>query len=434
MSLVRALVLLSVVFFSGGCASGNWLHFRAERYEAADTGDERVIRAATYDVLVKAQKLSAKGQHVDALDLLHDLEGELKAQAGEHLNELALTYQAKAYVLMTMGRMHEAAPAIELALQSSTLAEQTMQDLRYNLAQIYVQQEKFKKAAPVLEQWISQADNPEPQALALLGYIYYQDKRYAVASEYTERAIKLRPEQTDWIKILLSCQYERKQYEQARKTLLRLIAREPMQASHWRSLSQLDLLLDQPQQALVSLELAQDASALSPDEILQMARLSLVGGIPQRAVSTLSEGLKAGKVKASARNLRLLAHAQLSAKNLEAALEAFEDSQAAEEKVEEKCKVCLRMAGLAMRLGDWARARRHALCAARSEDDTRKANAKLIEGVASYQMRDFSSSLASLADAEAFPVTQSSALQWAQMVRVQQENIRIIGSGRTASR
>lgn len=427
-----ALLLLGVVYSVNGCASGNWLHFRAERYEAADRGDERVIRAATYDVLVKAQKLSAKGQHVDALDLLHDLEGELKGQGNAHPNERALTYQAKAYVLMTMGRMYEAAPAIELALQSSTLPEQTTQDLRYNLAQIYVQQEKFKKAAPVLEQWISQADNPEPEALALLGYIYYQDKRYAVASEYTERALRLRPDQIDWRKILLSCQYERKQYDRARETLLRLIGREPMQASHWRSLSQLDLLLDQPEQALVSLDLAQDVSALSPDELLQLVRLSLVEGIPQRAVSMLSRGLESGKVKAAAKHLRLLAHAQLAAKNLQAALEAFEESQAVEGDLEEKCKVCLRMAGLAMRLGDWARARRHAVCAAQSVNDTRKANAKLIEGVASYQMRDFSSSLASLAAAEAFPVTQSSAAQWAQMVRVQQENIRIIGSGKAA--
>lgn len=411
------LLLLSLSFI--GCASGNWMRFRPEHFETADPGNHAVIRAQTYDALTKVQALSSKGQHVDALDRIQDLE----SQVNDVPHEQALVQQAKAYVLMTMGRLHEAPAAIEKALAPGTLPEQTSQDLRYNLVQIYVQQEAFGKAAPVLEHWVSQSERPEPEAVALLAYIYFQQREYKLAASYAKRAIKLRPDHDDWRKILLGCQFELKQYAQARETLLELLGRAPTNAEHWRALNQVDLLLEHPADALVSQEIFGDVSTLGEQEILQLARLSLLQALPARGARLLVEALRERRIADRAEHWKLLGHAQLAAKNFEGAMQAFEQSQRRQKDPARKAALCLRLAGLAMRLGKWSEAQAQAECAAKSSSPQLAANAWLIEGIASYQAREFDRSLTSLSAAQREPTTRQSARQWEEMVRAQAHNL-----------
>lgn len=423
----RSTAILSVVgtLVLSACAGGNWQRFRPERYEAAKSDNQAVIRASTYDALTQVQSLSSKGQHVDALDRLEDLEPQVK----DIPNERALLYQARAYVLMTMGRLNDAAPAIEEALAPETLPEQTAHDLRYNLAQIYVQQEKFKKAAPLLELWIAQAESPEPDVLALLSYIYYQDGKHDLAANYAKRAIRNRPDNDDWRNILLSCQFELKRYAQAKKTLMHLIGRKPTDPQHWRTLSQLDLLLEHPDSALVSMEVLGDLSTLEPHEIVQLARLSLVQELPARAAAILSSALQERRIKPSYEHWSLLGHAQLAAKNFPQAIEAFVQSRDLQSDPARKSDLCLRLAGLAMRMGEWKEAQVHAGCAGEHPDPQIKANADLILGISNYQTRNFEASLAALRSAKQHASTRASAGQWEAMVLVQRENLATIAGG-----
>lgn len=419
------LLVTSAALFASACAGGNWQRFRPERYEAAQSEDQAVIRASTYDALTQVQNLSAKGQHVDALDRLEDLEVQVK----DVPNERALLFQAKAYVLMTMGRLHEAAPAIEKALAAETLPEQTSHDLRYNLAQIYVQQEKFKQATPLLEMWIAHNERPEPEVVALLAYLYYQEGKHELAATYAQRALRQRPDNVDWRNIVLSCQFELKRYRQAKQTLMQLIARKPTDPQHWRTLSQLDLLLEHPENALVSMEVLGDLSTLEAQEIVQLARLSLVQELPVRAASILSTALKERRIPRTAEHWSLLGHAQLGAKNFSEAIAAFTQSRDLQSDPARKCDLCLRLAGLAMRLGQWQEAQAHARCAAEHSNPQIKANAQLIAGISSYQLRDFGASLAALQAAKTHANTRASAQQWEAMVVAQRENLAMIDAG-----
>lgn len=406
----------------GACASGNWLHFRPERFERADEGQDNVIRASTYDAITKVQELSAKGQHVDALDRLSDIE----AQVQKVPKERALFYQAKAYVLMTMGRFHEAPEAIEKALEPGTLPEATQQDLRYNLAQIYAQQEQFQKAAPVLEMWVAQSDRPDPQAVALLAYIYHEDKQFALAKRYIERALASKPKQIDWRKILLSCELELKAYAKARQTVFSLIGSEPMKVEHWRTLHHLDLLLEHPDDALVSLDLVQDLHALQEPELMQLVRLSILEGLAYRGAQMLKEALETKLVQDSTANWSLLGHAYLASQEFALAISAFEQALQRQGAGKAGHALCLRLAGLAMRNEAWTKAQRYASCAAKSEAPAEQANAALIDGIASYQARAFDRSLASLARAKRFDQTRASARSWEDMVRVQREHLKLL--------
>lgn len=410
------------VLAQGACASGNWLHFRPESVQPAGADQDHVIRASTYDAITKVQELSAKGQHVDALDRLSDLEGQVQKVPKER----ALFYQAKAYVLMTMGRFHEVPEAIEKALEPGTLPETTTQDLRYNLAQIYAQQEQFQKAAPVLEEWIAQSDRPEPQAVALLAYIYYQDKEFALAKRYIKRALGQKPGELDWRKILLSCELELKDYAQARKTVFALIASEPLQAEHWRTLNYLDLLLEHPDDALVSLDLVQDLASLQEPELLQLVRLSVLEGVPFQGAQMLREALETKRVQDTAQHWSLLGHAYLASQEFKAASSAFEQALQRVGPGPKYGALCLRLAGLAMRREQWADAQEKAQCAAKSKVPAEQANAALIDGIASYQLRAFDRSLAALARAKGFDQTRASAGSWEEMVRVQREHLTLI--------
>lgn len=418
----RAVLSVVAGLLVSACAGGNWQRFRPERYEAAQSEDKAVIRASTYDALTQVQSLSAKGQQVDALDRLTDLESQVK----DVPNERALLFQAKAYVLMTMGRLHEAAPAIEKALAPETLPEQTAHDLRYNLAQIYVQQEKFQKAAPLLELWIAQSERPEPDVLALLSYIYYQDGKHELAAGYAQRALRLRPDNDNWRNILLSCQFELKRYRRAKQTLMHLIARKPTDPQHWRTLSQLDLLLEHPESALVSMEVLGDISTLESHEIVQLARLSLVQELPARAAAILSSALKERKIARTPEHWALLGHAELAAKNYTQAIEALGRSRDLQTDPTKKSDLCLRLAGLAMRWGQWDEAQAQASCATEHPDPQIKANAELILGISSYQTRDFETSLTALRTAKANAATRASADQWEAMVLAQRENLAMI--------
>lgn len=408
----------------GACASGNWIHFRPETYERAQGEDDHVIRASTYDAITKVQELSAKGQHVDALDHLSDLESQVQAVPKER----ALFYQAKAYVLMTMGRFHEAPEAIEKALEPDTLPEPTAQDLRYNLAQIYAQQEQFQKAAPALEMWIAQSDRPDPQAVALLAYIYHEDKQFELAIRYIKQALAQKPGELDWRKILLSSELALKRYAPARKSVLALLSSDPLNPEHWRTLNQLDLLLEHPDDALVSLDVVQDLAQLQASELLQLVRLRMLQGLPFQGAQMLHQALETRQVQDSAEHWSLLGHAYLASQEFAQASQAFEQSLQRQDLPEKRQTLCLRLAGLAMRTEQWSQAQRHASCAEQSSNRAQRANAALIDGIASYQHRDFERSLQALGRARGFDQTKASAASWEDMVRVQRENLKLISS------
>ena len=127
---------------------------------------------------------------------------------------------AKAVVLQTLGYVEvsrEAYPAAIRALEQSLALQQlpdnTQQRLRYDLAQLYVEEHRTDKAVSILQTWFKQADTPPAEAYVLLGHAYAQQQQYRKAIPPLAKAIELADQaRADWYEALLAMYYELQSY------------------------------------------------------------------------------------------------------------------------------------------------------------------------------------------------------------------------------
>ena len=328
---------------------------------------------------------------------------------------------AEAVVLQTLGYVEvsrEAYPAAIRALEQSLALQQlpdnTQQRLRYDLAQLYVEEKQTDKAVSILQTWFKQADKPPAEAYVLLGHAYAQQQQYRKAIPPLARAIELADQpRADWYEALLAMYYELQSYADCVPLLENMIRLFPQRHRYWQQLAGVHLALKDYDAALTALELAYRDGALKKEpQLIQLVQLYLYNGIPYKAARLLEEQMRRGNISNNARHRELLARAWSSARQRMEAIRALEKAISAESTPE-----------LRLRLAQWYfEEERWQAAAAILEPLVGNGStgasdqAWLLLGIARFEQQDREAARQAFLNAAQSADTRTSAQQWLEFI------------------
>lgn len=344
----RIIAVLCVAFFAFGATDA----MGAEKREKPKPQTKKVksVGKWAYKRLNNAHEALAEEKYGEAMEYL----GEMKGNSKLNEHEQALMWQTYGYVYSAQVKYKQSIDAFEKCLALGGLPEVAQQNTMYNLAQLYVVRENYKKAADTFQKWFVTAQNPPAEAHYMYAIPLLQLGRKKAALVQAEEALKkAKSPKEPWLQLALSLYFENKRYRDAARILEVLVTRFPKK-QYWMQLSAVYSEMDQHKKALGALEMAYLQGMLNDDrELTNLAQLYMFNEVPYKAARVLEKGMADGKVKGSAKTYELLANAWLNARERDKAMRPLEKAAAASS----KGQLYLRLAQVQIDREQWGAAR-----------------------------------------------------------------------------
>jgi len=193
---------------------------------------------------------------------------------------------------------------LQKAIDAGGLNEQEVQQARYQNAQLYMTEEKWKEGAAALEEWLKSATNANSGAYYLLAVAYYQLDDFNRAMPPAKKAVELMDPnnpQESWLAMLSSLYLQRDEYPAAIPILQQLVSIAPDKKTYWLQLSSVYGQTKDYVNSLAIMQLAYSAGLVTDDsEIRRLADLLLVNEIPYRGAQVLETAISNKTVKLDA--------------------------------------------------------------------------------------------------------------------------------------
>jgi len=404
---IRAVtVVFILLFFEAGNAQSN-------------NDKQQKVRGPTYHFLTKVHSLMAEEKYTLALNRIDDFFHRV-----EHIAlERALLNQTRVYILLAQENYADAIIIIENILAENALPDSSNNDLRYNLAQLYMQNNAYQKAIVQLNIYLQTSDHKNvSNAHALTAYAHYSLNSYKAAIRHLNKAIaqfESEPDQPHkkasetWYQLLLASYYELKNFPDAGELLFRMVAIFPNNSLYWQQLSSVKLFLDEKQTALASLEVQSQISSPMGDDLLRLARLNIYLNEPINAANILLPALKNKKIKASSENYTLAADSLILAREYKEALEVL---KAASNLAPDNLRLKLRYAELLFQQEYWQKAVDVLHSLTKGSNKVIRARALLLHGISAYYLGNIAISIASLEQASQLKGSKELATIWLYQV------------------
>jgi tetratricopeptide (TPR) repeat protein len=199
-----------------------------------------------------------------------------------------IAYEAEKY--------DEARGHLQKAIDSGGLNAQQIDDARYQSAQLFIQEEKWREGAAALEEWLKTAASPNSAAYYMLTIAYYQledfDRALAPAKKTVELMDPAKPNE-NWLNMLSVLYLQREEYREAIPLLQRLIEAVPDKKIYWIQLSSVYGQVEDYANALAILQLAQYVGLVTEDaDVRRLADLLVYNGIPYRGATVLEDAIE----------------------------------------------------------------------------------------------------------------------------------------------
>ncbi len=206
---------------------------------------------------------------------------------------------------------------LQKAIDAGGLNEQEVQQARYQNAQLYMTEEKWKEGAAALEGWLKSATNANSGAYYLLAVAYYQMDDFNRAMPPARKAVELmdpKNPQESWLAMLSSLYLQRDEYPAAIPILQQLVSIAPDKKTYWLQLSSVYGQTKDYSNSLAILQLAYSAGLVTDDsEIRRLTDLLLVNEIPYRGAQVLETAITNKSVKVDASLYEKLANCWIAA-------------------------------------------------------------------------------------------------------------------------
>ncbi len=378
----------------------------------AGKGEEKkdfTVSKRAYKRLTKAQELLEADEFEETLEIMEGM----RDNSWPTEYERALSWQITGQVHASKDDLPRAGKAFEECLSLDALPDEAELDVLFNLGQLYVGIEKYRKAAAVLHKWAQQVKNPTPQSCFTVAWAYAQDKQFKRALPYALKAVKgmEKPSET-CLNLLLSIRFELGHKKETVKILKRLIAKFPKK-TYWLQLSGVYGELGQDEKALAVMEIAHHQGLLTQEsELSNLAKLYMLQEVPLKAAQLLEEAMQQGTVQKTADSMDLLANAWLQAREHEKAEPLMQEAAG----LSENGELYLGLAQLYVRTESWKKAARAAQKALDKGGLASPGDAHLVLGIAHTKTGRHSAAHAALSQAEQFEATQSSAREWLEVL------------------
>jgi tetratricopeptide (TPR) repeat protein len=220
----------------------------------------------------------------------------------------------------------EARSHLQAAIDAGGLNEQEISNLRYQIAQSYMVEERWAEGARALEDWFRTATNPNSAAYYLLAVAYYQMEDFAKALPNAERAVELAENpQESWLQLVLALYIQQERWRDAVPLLERLVSIDPGRKTYWMQLSSVYGQLEEYSEALATMQLPYSAGLLTEEsEYMRLADLLMFNDVPYRGGMILEEAIAEGEVARSRQSYEKLANCWIAAREFDKAVEPLE--------------------------------------------------------------------------------------------------------------
>ena len=317
---------------------------RAKKKDTEETANQ--IDAGTGKILLAAYEFINKNQIPQARAALADLKMDKlspyeRAQAERMFISLDVTEE----------KYDSARKHMQAAIASGGLNEKEVSDMRYQMAQLLVQEEKWKEGAAAIEDWLKTAKAPNGSVYYLLGVCYYSMDNLDSAIPNMKKAVDSTDKPLEsWLATYGSLLLQKERYKEALPVMERLVNGYPNQKKYWTQLSQLYSNLDDNKNALVVMQLANDAGLLTQgDELQRLADLMSYADMPYSAAVFMQKGMDDKKIVTDQKAWQRLGAFYTNAKEWKKAIAALEKSA----QMSDSGNDYLQLGGLNMQLSQW---------------------------------------------------------------------------------
>jgi tetratricopeptide (TPR) repeat protein len=223
-------------------------------------------------------------------------------------------------------KYEEARGHLQKSIDAGGLNEQEIAQARYQFAQLYMTEEKWKEGAAALEEWFKTAENPNSAAYYLLAVAYYQLEDFNRSLPNAQKAIELSDKpQESWLQLLLALYLQKEQFKDAIPLLVRLIETAPDKKTYWMQLSAVYGQVEDYQNALAIMQLAYGAGLVTEDsEVRRLADLLLFNEVPYRGGQVLQEAIEKKTVNIDDKIYEKLASCWIAAGELDKAVDPLQ--------------------------------------------------------------------------------------------------------------
>jgi tetratricopeptide (TPR) repeat protein len=279
---------------------------------------------------------------------------------------------------------------LQNAINSGGLNQQQIDEARYQSAQLFMQEEKWREGAAALEEWFKTAANPNSAAYYLLAVAYYQLEDFNRALEPAKKAVELmdpaKPNES-WLSMLSALYLQREEYRQAVPILQQLIVAAPEKKTYWMQLSSIYGQMEDYANALAVMQLAYSAGLVTEDaEVRRLADLLLFNEVPYRGAQVLEAAIEKRMVNLDEKLYEKLANCWIAAQEFDKSLQPLQ--RAAE--LAPNGDTFIRLGEVHIQREDWPAAIAAVQRGVEKGQLRDPANAQLMIGIAHYNQKNYS--------------------------------------------
>lgn len=364
-----------------------------------------LLQESTYKVVNAAQELMTADKYSQAqTQLLAVLE---KTKAGSY--DRAVVQQTLGYAYSAREQYKKAREQFQQALDSQALPEPVSHNLRYNLGQLLLAEERYKEGVQVLEQWFRDEPKPPNSARVLIATAYYQLDRYAKSVQQMEQAVRNETKPPEnWYQLLLAGYIELKRYGPAAKVLEKLIVRYPEKEQYWSQLSGVYAQQNKTVSALSVQALANHLSLKDGRIVERLADMYRYIRVPYKSAVLLEKGMEQGAIKRNYKNLNRLADSWLAAKEKAKAAAVLKQTLAMDKSGEAE----LKYGRVLFELEQWQSASAAFKRSLKQLKGKQRGRAALMAGLAQFHRGELEAAQALLEQASSYQRERAQAVYW----------------------
>lgn len=342
----------------------------ARAYEVGPRAGKRIIEARE---LLLAEQWDAAQKTLEKLRL-------------PNLNPLERAEVYRIYAFIEYGRedLDRARFYLGKTLAENALEPEDAAAVRFQIGQLYLQEERWREAAESFEKWFTLGAEPNANAYYLLALAYFQDGELDKARVPARQAVDLTSDPREgWLQLLLAILLTNKEYEKALPVLEMLVVRHPSKG-YWLNLATVHGALGNFEEALIRLQLAYEQDLLTTDaELRRLAQLLMFLDLPFRAALVLEKGLAAGMLERDSTGYEMLSNSWIAAREYDKSVEPLERAAS----LAGKGDLYVRLAQVHLQREKWAEA---ASALGRALDKgglEKEGDAQLLMGIALYSQK-----------------------------------------------
>ena len=349
-------------------------------WERRDDPDDRGPR---FDIDERTGDRLTRAQDFVVAEDFDRAEKELGKLLARGLNPLERTrvHQIRAFIAAGRDDYAEARRQLEAAIAEEVAEPREVAEMRFQIAQLWLQEESWTEAVKELEYWFTLVENPNPSAYYTLALAYYQLDDFEETLRWGQQALDhAESPKESWLQLVLACRLTRKEYEEAVPILEQLVAHFPSR-DYWVSLSTVHGALGNYEKALAPLQVAYAQGLLSRDaELRRLAQMLLFLGLPFPAARVLEQGLEEGVIESDADALEMLSNSWVAAREFERAIEPLERAAS----FAESGNLYVRLAHVHVQQESWEQAAAALAKALEKGGLDNRGDAELLMGIAHY--------------------------------------------------